>query len=201
MNDFSYRNEIYRKLFHLTSLWMPSVLWFCGTKTALWLFVPALVLVSLFEVVRRSGDEEINHLFRLILRPSETGETPKVTGAFYMLIGAILVALLAPAHMAATALTVLMISDSLAALIGRKFGKHPLAGKSVEGSAAFLLSALIIVAAIAPYTDEPNLFFLSGAIACAAATLAELYAKQLKLDDNLCIPVAFTLTQMLCISL
>ncbi|MBM3617329.1 MAG: hypothetical protein FJX23_02150 [Alphaproteobacteria bacterium] len=198
MDYFSYRHEIYRKLFHLTSLWMPYVIWSFGADTALLIFGAAFVLVILFEAMRRSG-ALVNHLFRVILRPSETGDTLKLTGAFYMLLGAIVVTFIAPAMTAATALTILMVSDSLAALIGRKFGKHPFAGKSIEGSAAFFLSALIIVAISAQYTAEPIPFLWAGAVACIAATFAELYAKHLKLDDNLCIPVAFTLAQMLCL--
>lgn len=200
MDYFSYRHEIYRKLFHLTSLWMPFVIWSFGAEIALLMFGAAFVLIIIFETMRRS-EALVNRLFRVILRPSETGASPKLTGAFYMLLGAIIVTFIASAETAATALTILMVSDSLASLIGRKFGKHLFAGKSLEGSAAFFLSALIIVAISAQYAAAPIPFVWSGTVACIVATFAELCAKHFKLDDNLCIPVAFTLTQMLCLSL
>ena len=63
-----------------------------------------------------------------------------------------------------TAFAILIVSDTAAALIGRKFGKHPFHGKSVEGTTAFFISALIVVA-IAPKVLYLPTEYVIGAVA------------------------------------
>lgn len=196
------KQEIYRKLIHLSSLWMPLAIGLCGSKPASVLFALALTAVALFEILRRRRHPLGSFLQRLLtpaLREAEISAAPRCTGALYMLIGALLVTVLAPPPVAIASLTVLMISDSCSALIGKRWGRHPLAGKSVEGSAAFLLSALLITACLTPLSAHP-LFFAAGCAASVVATLAELYARHLRLDDNLLIPLSYALTQMLVFS-
>lgn len=196
MEHFSYRREIYRKLFHLTSLWMPCAVYALEKPVALLLFTLVFFGMALFECLRRRQTplgRWTSCAFGVIVRPHESGH---LTGATYMVMAAWLVTALFPAVIAVTSLTVLMISDSLAALAGRRFGRHPLAGKSVEGSAAFFLSALMIVGTI-----EPTNLWWSGALACLAATGVELHAKRIGCDDNFAIPLTFALVQWLCVSL
>ena len=161
--------------------------------------------VIAFEIVRRQPiliGQLAKRLFSPILRSSELGDNAKLTGAFYMLAGALFTSLTFPKEIAVTALAVLMISDSAAALIGKCWGRHSIVGKSIEGSAAFLFSAILITGFIAIIGSYPTIpFLISGCLACVSATLCELYAPRLKLDDNLLIPLAFATMQMITLSL
>ena len=80
--------------------------------------------------------------------------------------------------------------DAAAALIGRKYGKHKTVnGKSWEGFFAFIIvgyAALAIVLFIPGLLREFYLWGLAGVVLAAAA---ELFQKQLKVDDNFSIPL------------
>ncbi len=64
-------------------------------------------------------------VFGFLLRKHEIDKEKKnLTGATYVLISALICALIFPKVIFVTAFTILIISDTMAALIGRKFGKH-----------------------------------------------------------------------------
>ncbi len=169
------------------------------------LLATAFTAVVAFEIIRRQPiliGQFANRIFAPTLRSSELAGDVRFTGAFYMLAGALVTALLFPREIAATALAVLMISDSAAALVGKRWGNTPIAGKSAEGSLAFLLSAIFIAAFFAVISSESFIpFFISGCIASIVATACELYAPRLRLDDNLLIPIAFAATHILTFSI
>ena len=193
------KQEILRKLIHLSSLWMPLSIGLFGSRMAFVLLGIALLAVVSFEIIRRTSHplgKMLQQLFAPTLREFELSESPKCTGALYMLIGALLVTAIAPPATAIAALTVLMISDTLSALIGKRWGRTPLAGKSAEGTAAFFISAVLITFCVAPLSHHP-LFLTGGIAASLVATMAELYARHLRADDNLLIPLCYALIQML----
>jgi dolichol kinase len=86
-----------------------------------------------------------------------------------------------------TAFAILIISDSAAALVGRRFGNHPFLAKSLEGSSAFLVTALIVVA-LAPKIAYLSGEYMIGAAAALLGTLVE--AAEVGVDDNLTIPLS-----------
>lgn len=95
-----------------------------------------------------------------------------------------------PAFLAAY--LVLGISDTLASLVGRAYGRrrYTLLGhaKSYIGSAAFLLSAFAIVAAVAAYAGLPTTTaLLIAAAASAILTLVEAFSH--KGVDNFFVPL------------
>lgn len=80
----------------------------------------------------------------------------------------------------------MLVSDTMAALVGKAFGTRMLyKHKSLEGTVAFFMSALLINMLFEPLFQ----FTYAGVIACMAATLAELYEDKIDLDDNLSIPL------------
>ncbi len=94
-----------------------------------------------------------------------------------------------PATMAS--LAVLGVADPVAALVGRRWGRHRLrAGRSLEGTVAFavsgaLVAALALLAAGGLSGMEVALFALLAGVVGAIAELVTT-----RLDDNLTIPVA-----------
>jgi dolichol kinase len=87
----------------------------------------------------------------------------------------------------------MLISDTLAALIGKACGQRKIyKNKSLEGTCAFFVSALIIMILFNPiYT-----FTYASVIACFFAVFMELYEDWFELDDNFSIPlvIGFILT-------
>lgn len=191
--EFSYRQEVVRKLIHLSSLWMPAVVYYLDQKSALHILGAAFAGVLLFEIVRKQLSQMgyyTNRLFGFILRAKETAPGFHLTGATYVLAAAIAVTCLFPKPIAITALVIMLVADSAAALVGRRFGKTRILDKSAEGSVAFLVSALLCVIAIALVAGFHERFALGGLIASVVSTAVELSAGILPFDDNLTITLA-----------
>ncbi|HRK60402.1 MAG TPA: phosphatidate cytidylyltransferase, partial [Candidatus Kapabacteria bacterium] len=84
-----------------------------------------------------------------MLRAHETRDDRLLlNGASWVLIAAFLCILFLPQSIAITAFSILIVSDTAAALIGRKLGRHKFFDKSVEGTAAFIISAIGVVVAV-----------------------------------------------------
>lgn len=120
--------------------------------------------------------------FMLIFGPAiRDHERSNLTGATYVFTGAVISIFLFPKEVAVPALLILSISDTLAALVGIPFGRHPFFKKSVEGSLAFFISASVILYLFYPETLVVNL------VIALIVTLAE--ANPVNLDDNFLIPL------------
>ena len=92
---------------------------------------------------------------------------------------------------ACTSLFIMSISDSLSAIVGKRFGAITIyKKKTLEGSLAFLLSSLIIIFIV----PELNLFH--AIVAALVATIIELYSVDV-IDDNLSIPISFCVVMTL----
>jgi uncharacterized protein (TIGR00297 family) len=112
---------------------------------------------------------------------------------------AVLVLILAfPARpdIAAAAWGILACGDGAATLIGRAWGRHALPwhpGKSVEGTAAFVMAAapagVLLAWWTAPaVTPPPTLWFVVGAPVVAALCAALAETLPIELDDNITVP-------------
>jgi dolichol kinase len=86
-----------------------------------------------------------------------------------------------------TAFSILIISDSSAALIGRRFGRQKFLRKSLQGAEAFFVTALIVVV-LSPKIAYIPAEYLIGAVGAAVGTVVE--AASFGPDDNLAIPLS-----------
>ena len=194
--EITYREEIKRKLVHLSSLWMVAA----TLLLAPWRFCAAVIFLLLLVLTLVSEHDYANggrylgrlygKLFGKMLRNEVRPGQWIVSGSAPVLAAALLVNLLFPAWIAASALAVLLTGDAAAALIGRRFGRHKIVnGKSLEGTVAFIVVGFIALAAVLLVTRRPYADYPAGFIAVIAAAVTELFQKQLKLDDNLTIPL------------
>jgi dolichol kinase len=88
---------------------------------------------------------------------------------------------------------VLGVGDPVAGFVGRRWGKHKLLhGRSLEGSAAFLVSAFAVALFVLGvfYAGSATLGVLAGIAIAAAIAGAVAEALSGKIDDNLSVPVA-----------
>jgi acyl phosphate:glycerol-3-phosphate acyltransferase len=175
-----------RKFFHLLGgLGLLSLYFLVGRNRALGLYGVLGVLVLAFEVARLrvpAVNRFIYSHFRSFIRENEehrlTGTVPYILG-----VGISFWALSTPA--AAASVCFLACGDVAATTVGQRFGKTKIGNKSLEGTAAFVVAALLAG------------FFLSLAgiglpiwiITLGALVAAGVELLPLPVNDNLTIPV------------
>ena len=190
-----YKSELLRKSIHLCSLSIPIVYYFITRELALKILIPITLLSIIIDLARyqKPFRKQFHDIFGFMLRDHEkNGDKKNLNGATYVLISASLVVLIFPKIFVITGFAILIISDISAALIGRKFGRHKFLYKSFEGTAAFFISACIVVLVAPKITGSPA-EFLIGFIAAAVGAIAENVSYGWA-DDNLTIPVSVGLT-------
>lgn len=195
----SYRQEILRKLIHLSSLWIPIVHLFHDSRDMLWILGIAGIVVigtDLARIYVAPVRTCFMFLFGGILREHELTRG-KLTGASYVLAASFITVALFEPYIAIPALFTLMLSDTAAALVGRKWGTTKLAGKSLEGCLAFFATSMIVLVVIAGWAELPWQYLLGGTAGALAATVTELYSKRFRTDDNFSIPLAYGAAFML----
>jgi dolichol kinase len=186
-----FRSELIRKAIHLGSLSIPLIYYFITKELALQILVPltaAFMAVDLARYYHQPTADWFYRWFGWLLRRREQDVTRKrLNGATNVLIASTLCVLVFPKILVVTALTILIVSDSTSALIGRRFGKRRFLGKSLEGTLAFFLTAVAAVLAT-PKVEGLPMEYAIGMIAAAVGALAE--ASTLPLDDNLSVPIS-----------
>jgi dolichol kinase len=186
-----YRIEVIRKAIHLVSLSIPIVYYFLSKQSALAILIPMTTLFVVVDIARyyyKPVEELFFKYFGFLLRRHESDKKRKtLNGASYVLISATLCVMVFPKIITITSFSILIISDISAALIGRKFGKHRFLAKSLEGSTAFFISALVVIL-ITPKIGYQLSEYLIALIAVAVGTITE--ALPATIDDNFSIPVS-----------
>ena len=191
----SYREEVKRKLIHLSSLWMPVAILLIPGRFASCILFGILFILTL--AVERAYVLKVpvitpvyNFFFGKMLRKEPSPNAWIVSGGAPVYAAAALTCLCFTPLCAAAGMTVLLTADAAAALVGRKSGKHKLVnGKSLEGTLAFILTGTIAAGVCFLAVGASSLLpFTLPAVILAAA--AELFQKQLKVDDNFSIPLA-----------
>ena len=186
-NEINYKNELMRKSIHLCSLSIPIIYYFIERKLALFILVPLASFSLILDFGRYYSpvlNKYIIQYFGFMLRKHEMDAKKKnLNGATYVFLSATLTVLLFPKIFVLTSFPVLIISDIMAALIGRKFGKHKFLAKSLEGTSAFFVSACIVVM-VTPKIEGSYIEYLIGFIAVAFGAIAENVSYGWS-DDNL----------------
>jgi len=159
----------------------------------------ALVLIALaflvyawsMELGRRHIPRMNAWLMRQYARVSHPHETNQVNSATWYTTALFLLALFSTREATMAALAVLGVADPVAALVGRRWGRHTLrAGRSLEGTLGFFVSGSIVAALALLLAGglAPGRVVGFSLLAGLVGAVAELFTK--RLDDNLTIPVA-----------
>lgn len=187
--NIDYTAEIARKAIHFCSLSIPVIYYFIERDLALMILVPVtlgFLAVDLLRYYHAPTSALFYKIFLFMLRKHEQDPNSKrLNGATNVLIAASICVIIFPKLIVLTAFPILIISDSVAALFGRRFGKRKFLSKSVEGSFAFFVSALLVVY-FTPKIDHTLVEYGIGAAAALIGTIVE--AGSWKIDDNLSIP-------------
>jgi len=185
----SFKSELYRKSIHIFSSIIPLFYVFFSKNLTLKILIPLALIFIMVEIIRFNINF-INRIYIKILRDIiRVQERKRFSGATYLLISSVLVILFYDKSIAVACLLFLTLSDSAAALFGKRFGKIKIYNKTLEGSLAFLLSSLIIVYLI------KSLNFITGVSGAITATFVEFTLTNI--DDNLSIPIISGLVMQL----
>ena len=187
-----YKDEILRKSIHLCSLSIPIVYYFIPRSTAL-IILGILAAIAIFLDLGRYLSPSIGKffykIFGFLLRQHEIDHKKRnLNGATYVLLSGFICVLIFPKVIVVTAFAVLIISDTLAALIGRRFGKHKFLFKSFEGTLAFFVSGIIVVL-LSPKIEYRFSEYMIGIVSTAFGAIVENVSFGLA-DDNLVIPIS-----------
>jgi dolichol kinase len=132
------KHEVIRKSIHSLALIVPISYHFLDRKIVLVMIGLGIFVAICIEALRFHS-----HVFRelfngLLGRLLRDHETTQLTGSTYLLIGCFLTVLFFVKWIALVSLLFLIVSDALAALAGRRWGKHKIwKDRSVEGCAVF----------------------------------------------------------------
>jgi dolichol kinase len=191
-----YKSEVFRKLIHLFSLSIPTVYYFITKELALSILIPLTVFSLLIDYGRyysKTLSDIVDKVFGFIMRKHEKDSKKKnLNGATYVLLSAVIVILIFPKVFVITAFAVLIIGDSTAALIGRKYGKTKFLLKSLEGTLAFFVSSCFVVL-LSPKVEGNLTEYVIGIIAVAVGAVAENISGEWA-DDNFMIPITMCIT-------
>ncbi len=187
-----YRDELLRKSIHLCSLSIPVVYYFIPRSAAL-IILGIMTAMALFLDVGRYLSRSIGKLFYKIfgflLREHEIDHKKRnLNGATYVLLSAFICVLIFPKVIVVTAFAILIISDTMAALVGRRFGKHKFLFKSFEGTLAFFVSGIVVVL-LSPKIEYRFSEYLIGIVSAGIGAIIENVSYGLA-DDNLVIPIS-----------
>jgi len=187
-----YRDEIVRKSIHLCSLSIPIVYYFIPRNSAL-IILGIMAAIALFLDLGRYLSTTIGKIFYkffgFLLRQHEVDhKNHNLNGATYVLLSAFICVLIFPKVIVITAFAILIVSDTMAALIGRRFGKHKFLFKSLEGTSAFFISGIVMVL-LSPKIEYRFSEYIIGIIAAAFGAIIENVSFGLA-DDNLVIPIS-----------
>jgi dolichol kinase len=191
-----YKDELLRKTIHLASLSIPIIYYFIHSETAAIILAVLAGLALIIDWTRYLSPEVgkiFYKIFGFLLREHEVDHQKRnLNGATYVLISALVGVLIFPKLIFITAFSILIVSDSLAALIGRKFGRRKFLSKSFEGTFAFFISACIVILFTPKIGNFPE-EYLIGFIAAFVGAITENISFKL-IDDNLSIPLSVGFT-------
>lgn len=206
--QISYQQELFRKTVHLSSLWMVVAMALLPKMMNILLFgvLLAACVVTEYGNYRRWTlfTATYGMLFGRMLRANEKQQDSfHLSGAPYVIGVALLSVACFPKIIAMMAFSVMLLGDTAAALIGRKFGKRKFNGgrKSLEGSLAFFWMGYAVVLFFYFFYEMKFSFAICGAVGVLVATFAEAYENRIHLDNNFSIPLVVGLMTSLSILL
>jgi dolichol kinase len=191
--EISFTHEVARKATHMGALIIPGGYYLLELSKGQMLAIMVPIALAMFwiDIARLRRWSFYTRFGAKLISPMVRGheDAGDFTGATYILLSTCLTIALYDKPIAIAALTFIIVGDTFAALIGRKFGRHKFGRKSVEGSLGCLAGTLIVAVFTPDLALEISIF---GAF---VATVTE--ALSVRLDDNVSVPVVSGLAMSL----
>jgi dolichol kinase len=178
----SWKGELCRKGIHLASLSIPAGFFIFNPGVVKACLIVAATISLIFDLARIFGDgftkKFLDSVFGFIIRPREE---KRLSGSTTILAAALAVYFIYDLKIAAASMTIIVIGDTAAAIIGRRFGRIKFKNKSLEGTLAFVVFSSLGVYLI------PDLAFQIGFIGAIIGAFIE--ALPVPIDDNITVPL------------
>jgi dolichol kinase len=171
-----------RKLFHFSGIIIPVIYVLTDKQTALIVTAGIFVLDIVLETLRIKGVMKV----AFIENSMKKEESNRLSGSFFYVLSGLITIIFFEKNIAVSSLCILSIADPLSSLLGSRFGKVRLFGKSLEGTMTFFAASFLIL----------RIFSFSVPIAVTVAVIAsvtELLSSRF-IDDNLSIPLVTAMT-------
>lgn len=195
MDQISLKNELYRKILHFCLILVPVMYMHLGQWFSVTIFCAIVAVIVPADYLRRRN-ATLNNIFVKMLGPilrQHELQGNKLCGASYVAIAACVTFACFKAPIAVTAFSILVISDGLAAIIGKRFESGPFFEKSIAGATGFFISGVVTIMICGSMFDVGLVFYLFALLSLAFATIVESRPSLFKIDDNLSIPLVFAL--------
>ena len=201
-HNITFLQELFRKLIHFLSLSIPISYIFFEKESILMVLIPFMIAVVFEDILTRKNffvRKLYLKLFGFMLRKHEIkSQEILLNGASWVMVASVLTIYFFPQIVAIISLSILFISDIIAAIVGRRFGKKRflgLKGKSLIGTLSFLISAFLISSVYGLMFGKTFSFFIISFVASIIAAFCEAISNEvLHADDNLTIPISFGIT-------
>jgi dolichol kinase len=177
----------WRKAFHaFNAVWVTGLIWWLDLSNAVVVSVlGALVAVMLAADFLRLRVPAANELFfRAFGALASPREARAIASSTWYAVGLLATFALFPREVAISSVLVMGLADPVAGYLGRRFGRRPFLGGTVEGTAVFFVIAAALMTSRHPWP--------AALLAAAAAALAE--RRSWPLDDNLAVPLVCGVT-------
>lgn len=181
--------ELSRKAIHIGALVLPVGYYILPEKQGKMILLILTLLSLIIDVVRLNEPRVRTFFYYFFGRLVRDHERYNLLGSTYLLLACLICVYAFPKPIAVASLCFLIVGDTMAALVGRAYGRIPIFTKTLEGSLACFASCVVIGLIIFGLQLK---IILGGAF---VATLFELLP--IPLDDNLRIPLSAGFTMML----
>jgi dolichol kinase len=171
-----------RKALHFSSSWVPIVYYLIPEHAGRGALLAAAVVFLALDVLRLNVPRIGEFFYRVFGEMVRKHESSALTGATSMVISGLLAVYCFEKNVAVAAMLFLTLGDSMAGLIGTRYGRTRVFGKTLEGSLACFAVCLLVV------TVVPGIPLAAGVAGAFIATLVELLP--IPLDDNFRIPLS-----------
>ncbi len=191
-NRISLKSELLRKGIHLSSSVIPLSYYFLDRETEIYILIGFSVLLILMDTTRIHF-EWVRKLYLKFLGPvlrSHEVNNKKLffIGGTYLVIAFLICVIIFSKPVAITSMLIIVFCDSAAAIVGKVYGKHFIKNRTLEGSAAFFITGMIVIFLTLKETTSVYEYFIA-LLALLLTTAFELLPN--KIDDNLSIPLFF----------
>lgn len=198
--QISYQSELARKSIHLLSLCIPILFLRVPHVLGITILLAMTTVSFAIDLARHFHAPTRAFMMRYVGALLRTHEREQgsltLTGATWVLIAATLTLGGFPPTVGVTAFSVLIVSDTFAALVGRRYGVRRFLDKSLVGTSTFILTAWVVVAVMGLTCGLPWTFWFAGAVGSVCAGIAEASAVRTGLDDNIAIPFSMAIAMM-----
>jgi len=191
-NKISLQSELLRKCIHISSAIIPLSYYIIDRKMEVYI----LSVFSFLLILMDTTKVRVNWVRKLylkflgpVLRRHEVHKKKLFfTGGTYLVIAFLICVFIFSKPVAITSMLIIVFCDSAAAIVGKVYGKHFIKNRTLEGSAAFFITGMIVIFLTLKETTSVYEYFIA-LFALLLTTAFELLPN--KIDDNLSIPLFF----------